>query len=509
MPVFDFPVSPAIDDIYTENGVSYIWNGEVWRTGVGVLPTAYVKIAGDTMTGPLVTSGLPATPPQAANKDYVDRLVSTFSLYQGTWQVAANIPDLDPAARPILENGYSWTAQTADPNIPELAPASIPGIGGTLITALDTIKWNESLAVYEHLKGPTSTSTILISDNPPPNPLHGTLWWDSDSGKHYVFFDDGTSQQWVQISGGGGSNAVKLIESGDTPPANPFPDMLWFNSTTGYLYCWYDDGTGAQWVDTTSGMVQVEEAPIDGTPYARQDADWLPAALLTGVTIGDVKNGFQTIDHGGWIKLDGRAISTLTANQQAEAVLLGFTTNLPNAGGAVQIMRDGTGNVLGSINGSSAKKITHAMLPAVNLTAANAAVLTTSGSDPAAVTTSGSDPGAVTSSSAGGHGHKSEGHTGGAGISFEHQNMAWNKWATSAAIGNEGAAYTAVKNLVEDVGPHTHTVDMPNHTHTVDMPNHTHTVPAHSHTVALGGSGADFDVTMKHMHVNTFVYLGA
>ncbi len=39
---------------------------------------------------------------------------------------------------------------------------------------------------------------------------------------------------------------------------------------------------------------------------------------------GDVKYGFQTADHNGWILLDGRAKSGLTASQQAAATALGI-----------------------------------------------------------------------------------------------------------------------------------------------------------------------------------------
>jgi len=46
--------------------------------------------------------------------------------------------------------------------------------------------------------------------------------------------------------------------------------------------------------------------------------------------IGDTKEGFQISDHNGWIKLDGRAISSLTSTQQTQASTLGFTSNLPN-----------------------------------------------------------------------------------------------------------------------------------------------------------------------------------
>ena len=39
--------------------------------------------------------------------------------------------------------------------------------------------------------------SITISDTPPANPQSGSLWWDSVGGNLYVYYNDGTSAQWV------------------------------------------------------------------------------------------------------------------------------------------------------------------------------------------------------------------------------------------------------------------------------------------------------------------------
>jgi len=41
----------------------------------------------------------------------------------------------------------------------------------------------------------------MASDTAPSNPVPGQLWWESDSGALFYYFDDGNSQQWVQITG--------------------------------------------------------------------------------------------------------------------------------------------------------------------------------------------------------------------------------------------------------------------------------------------------------------------
>jgi hypothetical protein len=77
-----------------------------------------------------------------------------------------------------------------------------------------------------------------------------------------------------------------------------------------------------------------------------------------------VKTGIQSADHDGWIKLDGRAKSTLTADQQTRATTLGIGTNLPNANNAV-LMQNGT--ALGSVSGSNSRTIAQNQLPNVTL----------------------------------------------------------------------------------------------------------------------------------------------
>jgi hypothetical protein len=70
-----------------------------------------------------------------------------FKLPQGDWQVAANIPDLNPYAANPFE-GYWWNAVTANPSVAETAPSSLPGIGGNLINDGDKILWDAQREVY-------------------------------------------------------------------------------------------------------------------------------------------------------------------------------------------------------------------------------------------------------------------------------------------------------------------------------------------------------------------------
>jgi hypothetical protein len=42
-----------------------------------------------------------------------------------------------------------------------------------------------------------TSSSVTISDTAPSNPGDGVLWWDSQEGKLKIFYNDGSSSQWV------------------------------------------------------------------------------------------------------------------------------------------------------------------------------------------------------------------------------------------------------------------------------------------------------------------------
>ncbi|WP_284651415.1 hypothetical protein [Flavobacterium terrisoli] len=99
--------------------------------------------------------------------------------------------------------------------------------------------------------------------------------------------------------------------------------------------------------------------------YCYGGSSWQP--LYTQVyTLGDVKHGFQTADHNGWILLNGRAKSTLTASQQAAATALGIGTNLPNISDKSIVGVSGT-KTLNTTGGSATVTLAQNQLPNVTL----------------------------------------------------------------------------------------------------------------------------------------------
>lgn len=51
-------------------------------------------------------------------------------------------------------------------------------------------------------------ASVTTGDTPPTSPSVGDLWFDSSVAKTYVYYDDGSSSQWVQLNPSGGSDGA-------------------------------------------------------------------------------------------------------------------------------------------------------------------------------------------------------------------------------------------------------------------------------------------------------------
>jgi hypothetical protein len=80
--------------------------------------------------------------------------------------------------------------------------------GTTLIVNVQTFKGSAAFADWiidvsgikgaDGSGGGSGTSSVTTSDTAPATPHDGDLWWKTDTGVMYVYYDDGDSQQWVQ-----------------------------------------------------------------------------------------------------------------------------------------------------------------------------------------------------------------------------------------------------------------------------------------------------------------------
>ena len=115
----------------------------------------------------------------------------------------------------------------------------------------------------------------------PNNPTPGEVFTVGDIS--YVW----NGYAWA---GGGTQPQPHITSVSDTPPPDPKPGQSWWESDTGRMYVNYNDGTGpAQWVQTNA--IPFLEPPGDGGEYVRVNGVWRLKAQnfnVSGLTSQDV-----------------------------------------------------------------------------------------------------------------------------------------------------------------------------------------------------------------------------
>jgi hypothetical protein len=152
------------------------------------------------------------------------------------------------------------------------------------------------------------------------------------------------TQSSVSLVGGVYSVALGAV----TPLTPDFAVPYWLGVTVG-----------------TSAEIQPRTA-LTAAPYALALLGTAPAYF------GDVKTSYQANDHAGWVRLNGRAKTTLTATQQARATALGIGANLPSDEGRA-LAGTSSGQTVGQTSGGgSTINIAQNNLPNVTLTTSSA-----------------------------------------------------------------------------------------------------------------------------------------
>ena len=79
----------------------------------------------------------------------------------------------------------------------------------------------------------------------------GLLLWETTEGTLYIWYIDADTKQWVEAvpgGGGGGGTSVSVLA---TAPTGADQGDLWYCTEDGRLYVWYEDDATSQWVDAS------------------------------------------------------------------------------------------------------------------------------------------------------------------------------------------------------------------------------------------------------------------
>jgi hypothetical protein len=179
----------------------------------------------------------------------------------------------------------------------------------------------------------------VLGDTPPIAPVAqtGTLWFNTSTGKLYIYYNDGTSLQWVQPMtpsvGGGGGGGGALNDLTDVAITSATAgQVLKYNGTT-----WINDvdATGGGGSNTFSSIAVAGQSTV----VADTLTDTLTLVAGTGITITtDAGSDTITITNSG---TNQNVFNTVAVTGQGDVVADSTTDTLTLAAGAgIQITTD-------------------------------------------------------------------------------------------------------------------------------------------------------------------------
>ena len=101
-----------------------------------------------------------------------------------------------------------------------------------------------------NITGISAVARVTVSQTAPPSPTAGDLWYHSTQARLFVYYNDGSSSQWVDAAPFNlEQSGAATVSVGATAPSGPSDGDLWYNSNYGRLFVYYKDGSSDQWVD--------------------------------------------------------------------------------------------------------------------------------------------------------------------------------------------------------------------------------------------------------------------
>jgi hypothetical protein len=323
MSTFSFPINPADGEIFVlPDGNEVQWNSYAWvpvtetvtypleialgGTSAATVPEAQTNLVIGLTT---INDDPPATP------KYGDRWIRPEDMVEFVW-----VPNANTAGNWISPFDTSSSGGGSEITYPitvalggtgaDTPQQALTNLGGVGEAPAGPIIYGRNNGIWVEI--PSGGSGVSVGDTPPVDPVQFPLWWDSTNLQLFVWYEDADSSQWVvanstpggssgiedapidgkqygrkdatwtEITGGGANGGVFI---GDIPPTDPAQYPLWWDSTNLHLFIWYDDGTSAQWVDTTPGSSGGSGGDTSGFVLKTGDTMTGPLLLPDGTVV--------------------------------------------------------------------------------------------------------------------------------------------------------------------------------------------------------------------------------
>ena len=201
-------------------------------------------------------------------------------------------------------NGYVLTAQSGNTGGLTWAAASSGGGGGSATSALSEQEFTATAnqTVFTVSGGITNAANVAVFLN--GSKLGASDYTASASSNNVTLAAGATVGDLVEISEFGQEAGGASVTSSDTAPSSPSAGDLWFDSSTGELLVWYVDGSSNQWVGVSGTAGPQGAAGSSVTSYSN-----LAGFPSSGNTHGDMAYAQDTKVSYMWLDTSWQRMS--------------------------------------------------------------------------------------------------------------------------------------------------------------------------------------------------------
>ena len=285
-----------------------------------------ISVSGSGSEGASVTIGLPA------NVTISNNLIVTGDLTVSGNTTTINTANLNVEDSFILLN----SGETSTPTL----NSGLEVERGTSTNVF--IRWNESTDKWQFTNDGTNYTDFgaggaTISETAPTSPTAGQVWFESDTGQTFVYYDS----HWIEIGASGTAAYVA-----DSAPSNPITGQLWYDSSIASTYVYYD----SQWIEIgASGMSAIV-------------GDTAPASPITGQLWYNSSDGGTYVYYDSlWVEIGAAPFNTLLNLVDAKGDLLAGTAN-----DTIAKVTVGANGTFLKANSSTATGLEWASIPTIN-----------------------------------------------------------------------------------------------------------------------------------------------